>query len=144
MNVKRAVAAVAGVIGTLILVAAVGVGYLTGHHSSARPGTAAVAHAVAVTQSGTAHVAASHAAPVTATLDTFIYGDSVSVPAIFGDGLDLWLGTTTSRRRYGGYRQRYRRHVLRWRRHDWRSTAINCGPGRAAAPGRPVAPHSRR
>ena len=92
MNVKRAVAAVAGVIGTLILVAAVGAGYLTGHHSSARPGTAAVAHAAAVTQSGTAH----DAAPVTATLDTFIYGDSVSVPAIFGDGLDLSLGTTTS------------------------------------------------
>ena len=85
MNVKRAVAAVAGVIGTLILVAAVGVGYLTGHHSSGRPGTVAVAHAVAVTQSGTAHVAASHAAPVTATLDTYI----------FGDGLDLSLGTTT-------------------------------------------------
>ncbi len=96
MNVKRAVAAVAGVIGTLIFVAAVGVGYLTGHHSSARPGTAAVAHAVAVTQSGTAHVAASHAAPVTATLDTFIYGGSLSVPAIFGDGLDLSFGTTTS------------------------------------------------
>ena len=96
MNVKRAVAAVAGVIGTLILVAAVGAGYLTGHHSSVRPGTAAVAHAVAVTQSGTAHVAASHAAPVTATLDTLIYGDSVSVPAIFGDGLDFSLGTTTS------------------------------------------------
>ena len=92
MNVKRAVAAVAGVIGTLILVAAVGVGYLTGHHSSARPGTAAVA----VTQSGTAHVAASHAAPVTATLDTLIYGDSLSVPAIFGDRLDLSFGTTTS------------------------------------------------
>jgi hypothetical protein len=96
VNVKRAVAAVAGVIGTLILVAAVGVGYLTGHHSSARPGTAAAAHAVAVTQSGTAHVAASHAVPVTATLDTLIYGDSVSVPAIFGDGLDLSLITTTS------------------------------------------------
>jgi membrane protein involved in colicin uptake len=96
VNVKRAVAAVAGVIGTLILVAAVGAGYLTGHHSSARPATAAVAHAVAVTQSGTAHVAASHAAPVTATLDTFIYGGSGSGPAIFGDGLDLSLGTTTS------------------------------------------------
>ena len=96
MNVKRAVAAGAGVIGTLILVAAVGVGYLTGHHSSARPGT--VAQAVAVTQSETAHVAASHAAPVTATLDsyTYIYGDSFSVPGIFGDGLDLTLGTTTS------------------------------------------------
>jgi hypothetical protein len=95
VNVKRAVAAVAGVIGTLILVAAVGVGYLTGHHSSGRPGTVAVAHAVAVTQSGTAHVAASHAAPVTATLDTYIFGDSFSVPGIFGDGLDLSLGTTT-------------------------------------------------
>ena len=96
MNVKRAVAAAAGVIGTLILVAAVGVGYLTGHHSSVRPGTAAVAHVVAATQTGTAHVAASHAAPVTATLDVFIYGDSFSAPAIFGDGLGVPAGTTTS------------------------------------------------
>ena len=73
MNVKRAVAAAAGVIGTLILVAAVGAGYLTGHHSSTRPGVATVAHATAASQSGTA----STAAPVKATLDAFIYGDSL-------------------------------------------------------------------
>ena len=101
MNVKRAVAAAAGVIGTLILVAAVGVGYLTGHHSSTRPGVTTVAHATAVTQSGTA----STAAPVKATLDTFIYGDSLSTSAIygdslsataiFGDGLGVSVGTTT-------------------------------------------------
>ena len=102
MNVKRAVAAAAGVIGTLILVAAVGVGYLTGHHSSTRPGVTTVAHATAVTQSGTA----STAAPVKATLDTFIYGDSLSTSAIygdslstsaiFGDGLGVSVGTATS------------------------------------------------
>jgi uncharacterized membrane protein len=96
VNVKRAVAAAAGVIGALILVAAVGVGYLTGHHSSVRPGTAAVAHAAATMQSGTAHAAASHAAPVTATLDVFIYGGSFSIPAIFGDGLGVSAGTTAS------------------------------------------------
>ena len=95
MNVKRAVAAAAGVIGTLILVAAVGAGYLTGHHSSTRPGVPTVAHATAVTQSGTA----STAAPVKATLDTFIhgfiYGDSLSATAIYGDGLGVPVGTTT-------------------------------------------------
>jgi hypothetical protein len=90
VNVKRAVATAAGVIGALILVAAVGAGYLTGHHSSVRPGTAAVA------QSGTAHAAASNAAPVTATLDEFIYGDSVSAPAIFGDSFGVSDGTATS------------------------------------------------
>ncbi len=90
MNVKRAVAAAAGVIGTLILVAAVGTGYLTGHHSSARPGAATVAHATAITQSGTA----STAAPVKATLDEFIYGDSLSAIAIFGDGVGVSAGTT--------------------------------------------------
>ena len=47
VNVKRAVAAAAGVIGTLILVAAVGAGDLTGHHSSTRPGVTTVAHATA-------------------------------------------------------------------------------------------------
>ena len=91
MNVKRAVAAAAGVIGTLILVAAVGAGYLTGHHSSTRPGVTTVAHATAATQSGTA----STAAPVRATLDTFIYGDSLSATAIFGGGLGVPAGTTT-------------------------------------------------
>ena len=91
MNVKRAVAAAAGVIGTLILVAAVGAGYLTGHHSSTRPGATTVAHATAVTQRGTA----SAAAPVKATLDAFIYGDSLSATAIFGDGLGGPAGTTT-------------------------------------------------
>ena len=92
MNVKGAVAAAAGVIGTLILVAAVGAGYLTGHDSSARPGAATVAHATAVTQSGTA----STAAPVKATLDVFIYGDSLSATAIFGDGVGVSVGTTPS------------------------------------------------
>jgi hypothetical protein len=96
VNVKRAVATAAGVIGALILVAAVGAGNLTGHHSSVRPGTAAVAHAVAATQSGTAHAAASNAAPVAATLDEFIYGDSVSTPAIFGDSFGVSDGTATS------------------------------------------------
>ena len=91
MNVKRAVAAAAGVIGTLILVAAVGTGYLTGHHSSTRPAAATVAHVAAATQSGTA----STAAPVKATLDAFIYGDSLSATAIFGDGLGVSVGTTT-------------------------------------------------
>ena len=92
MNVKRAVAAAAGVIGALILVAAVGAGYLTGHHSSTRPGAATVAHAAAATQSGTA----STAAPVKATLDAFIYGDSLSVSAIYGDGVSVPVGTITS------------------------------------------------
>jgi hypothetical protein len=91
VNVKRAVAAAAGVIGTLILVAAVGTGYLTGHHSSARPGAATVAHPTAITQSGTA----STAAPVKATLDAFIYGDSLGATGIFGDGFGVWVGTTT-------------------------------------------------
>ncbi len=92
MNVKRAVAAAAGVIGTLILVAAVGAGYLTGHHSSTRPGVATVAHATAASQSGTA----STAAPVKATLDAFIYGDSLGATAIFGDGGGVLVGTATS------------------------------------------------
>ena len=93
MNVKRAVAAAAGVIGTLILVAAVGAGYLTGHHSSTRPGVATVAHATAASQSGTA----STAAPVKATLDAFIYGDSHGATAIFGDGVrGVLVGTATS------------------------------------------------
>ena len=97
MNVKRAVAAAAGVIGTLIFVAAVGAGYLTGHHSGTRPGVATVAHATAASQS---------AAPVKATLDAFIYGDSLSAPAIYGDsfsapaiygdGAGVPVGTTTS------------------------------------------------
>ncbi len=91
MNVKRAVAAAAGVIGTLILVAAVGAGYLTGHHGSTRPGAGTVAHATAATQSGTA----STAAPVKATLDAFIYGDSLSVTGIFGDRVSVPAGTTT-------------------------------------------------
>ena len=91
MNVKRAVAAAAGVIGTLTLVAAVGAGYLTGPHSSTRPGVTTVAHAAAVTQSGTA----STEAPVKATLDAFIYGDSLGATGIFGDGFGVWVGTTT-------------------------------------------------
>ncbi|MGD0934790.1 MAG: hypothetical protein ABR922_09490 [Streptosporangiaceae bacterium] len=91
MNVKRAVATAAGVIATLILVVAVGVGYLAGHStSSARTGVATVAHAVA----GTHGAAAESAAPVKATLDDQIYGDSLNV-SIFGHGLGVSGGTTT-------------------------------------------------
>lgn len=91
MNVKRAVATAAGVIATLILVVAVGVGYLAGHStSSARTGVATVAHAVA----GTHGAAAETAAPVKATLDDQIYGDSLNVP-IYGIGIGVSGGTTT-------------------------------------------------
>ena len=50
MNVKRAVAAAAGVLATLILVVALGVGYLAGHSSSTRAGTSSATHAAAATQ----------------------------------------------------------------------------------------------
>jgi len=93
VNVKRAAATTAGVIGTLILVVAVGVGYLAGHStSSARTGVATVAHAVA----GTHGAAAETAAPVKATLDDQIYGDSLNVP-IYGIGIGIGVsgGTTT-------------------------------------------------
>lgn len=74
MNVKRAVAAAASVLGTLILVVALGAGYFAGH-SSARSAATTVSHS-----------AARNAAPVKATLDAMIYGDSTSVPGIYGDG----------------------------------------------------------
>ena len=69
MNVERAVAAAVGVLGTLILVAALGAGYLAGHSSSARAGA----------------TTPTTAAPVKATLDAIISADSVSRSAIFGD-----------------------------------------------------------
>ena len=86
---KRAVAAAVGVLGTLILVAALGPGYLAGHSSSARAGASAP----------------TTAAPARATLDAIvtadsagtpaIFGDDNSVSAIFGDGAGV-SGTTTS------------------------------------------------
>ena len=94
MNVEGAVAA-ACVLGTLILVVALGAGYLAGHGSSSRAGATTVTHAP--TQ---------NAAPVKATLDAYIYGDSATVPAIYGDangapaiygdGNGVSSGTTTS------------------------------------------------
>lgn len=89
MNVKRAVAA-AGVIATLLLVVAVGVGYLAGHHhNGARSG--AVTHAAAATR----HQAV-RSAPVRATLDMEIYGDSTGITATYGHGTGVSLGTDTS------------------------------------------------
>jgi hypothetical protein len=93
VNGKRAAAAAAGVLGALILVvalvASLGVGYLAGH-SSARTGASTVSHSS--TRGGTAH-----SAPVKATLDAMvIYGDSTSVPAIYGDGNGVSSGTTGS------------------------------------------------
>ena len=91
MNVKRAAATAAGVVGTLILVVAVGVGYLAGHStSSARTGVPTIAPAVASTHGA----AAGNAAPVKATLDDQIYGDSLNV-SIYGDGVGVSGGTTT-------------------------------------------------
>ena len=69
MNVKRAVAAAVGVLGALILVVALGVGYLAGHSSSARAGASAP----------------TTAAPARATLDAIVTADRVGTPAIFGD-----------------------------------------------------------
>ena len=66
MNVKRAVAAAAGVFGTLLLAAVVGLGHFAGHSSGA--GTQARAAVI-------------HAAPVKASLTSLIYGDSVDAPA---------------------------------------------------------------
>jgi hypothetical protein len=84
VNVKRAVAAAASVLGTLILVVALGAGYFAGH-SSARPGATTVSHS-----------AARNAAPVKATLDAMIYGDSTSVPGIYGDGNGVSSGSGSS------------------------------------------------
>jgi hypothetical protein len=89
VNVKRAVAAAVGVLGTLILVVALGAGYLAGHSSSARAGASKP----------------TSAAPVKATLDAILSADSVSTPAIFGDANSVSAifgdgtgvsGTTTS------------------------------------------------
>ena len=91
MNVKKAAATAAGVIGTLILVVAVGVGYLAGHStSSARTGMATIAQTVASTHGA----AVGTAAPVKATLDDQIYGDSLIVLS-HGDGVGVSGGTTT-------------------------------------------------
>jgi len=71
------------------LVVSLGVGYLAGQ-SSARSGASTVSH------SGT-QSAVAHSAPVKATLDAaVIYGDSTSVPAIYGDGNGVSSGTTSS------------------------------------------------
>ena len=66
MNVKRAVATAAGVLGALLLAAVVGLGHFAGHSSGA--GTQARAAVI-------------HAAPVKASLTSLIYGDSVNAPA---------------------------------------------------------------
>ena len=73
MNVKRAVATVAGAIGVLLLAAVVGFGHVAGHSVNT---------------------------PAKATLATYIYGDSVNVPAsassagisIYGDGATAIYG----------------------------------------------------
>jgi hypothetical protein len=92
VNVKRAAAIAAGVVATLLLAVAVGVGYLAGHStSSARAGGSTIAHAAASTHGA----AAAPAAPVKATLDDHIYGDGLSV-LIYGDGVGLPGGTTGS------------------------------------------------
>jgi len=66
VNVKRAVATAAGAFGALLLAAVVGLGHFAGHSSGAGIRTEA---------------AVTHAAPVKATLDRLIYGDSVDAPA---------------------------------------------------------------
>jgi hypothetical protein len=71
------------------LVVSLGVGYLAGH-SSARTGASTVSHSAA-------HGGTAQSAPVKATLDaSTIYGDSTSVPAIYGDGNGVSSGTTSS------------------------------------------------
>jgi len=66
VNVKRAVATAAGVLGALLLAAVVGLGHFAGHSSGAGIQTRA---------------AVTHTAPVKATLDRLIYGDSVDAPS---------------------------------------------------------------
>jgi hypothetical protein len=66
VNVKRAVATAAGVLGALLLAGVVGLGHFAGHSSGA--GTQARAAVI-------------HAAPVKANLTALIYGDSVDAPA---------------------------------------------------------------
>ena len=92
MNVKRAAAIAAGIVATLLLAVAVGVGYLAGHStSSARAGGSTFAYAAASTHG----LAAGPVAPVKATLDDQIYGDGFSV-SIYGGGVGMWGGTTGS------------------------------------------------
>ncbi len=77
MNVKRAVATVAGTLGVLLLAAVVSLGHVAGHSVST---------------------------PAKATLASYIYGDSVNVPAaassisisIYGDGSDIYGDVTGS------------------------------------------------
>lgn len=66
MNVKRAAATAAGVFGTLVLAAVVGLGHFAGHSG----GTGTQARA-----------AVSHTAPIKANLTSIIYGDSADAPA---------------------------------------------------------------
>lgn len=66
MNVKRAVATAAGVLGALLLAGVVGLGHFAGHSGGA--GTQARAAVI-------------HAAPVKVNLTALIYGDSVDAPA---------------------------------------------------------------
>ena len=66
MNVKRAVATAAGAFGALLLAAVVSLGHFAGHSSGAGIQTRA---------------AVTHTAPVKATLDRLIYGDSVDAPS---------------------------------------------------------------
>ena len=66
MNVKRAVATAAGVLGALLLAAVVGLGHFAGQSS----GTGTQARAAVI-----------HTAPVKANLTRLIYGDSVDAPA---------------------------------------------------------------
>lgn len=65
MKVKRAVATAAGAFGALLLAAVVSLGHFAGHSSGTGIQTQA---------------AVTHTAPVKATLDQFIYGDSVDAP----------------------------------------------------------------
>jgi hypothetical protein len=66
VNVKRAVATAAGVLGALLLAAVVGLGHFAGHSSGA--GTQIRAAVI-------------HTAPIKASLTSLIYGDSVDAPA---------------------------------------------------------------
>ena len=66
MNVKRAVATTAGVLGALLLAAVVGLGHFAGHASGA-----GIRAQMAVVQT----------VPVKANLTALIYGDSVDAPA---------------------------------------------------------------
>jgi hypothetical protein len=69
VNVKRAVATAASVLGTLVLAAVVGLGHFAGHSNAA--GTQARA-------------AVSHTAPIKANLTRIIYGDSATTSTASG------------------------------------------------------------